>query len=255
MSDNEYLERMLDKHTDQIAELKKAIGLLKEFQQGYIDRIINLEEVLRIIGNAVKDELDFYDEPEEREKIIKALEKLDSPKQTEKKDVKTFMDKFRKLGQKDSGGEKIPIGEDLLERIRKVESVPMDKSKLREKLPEPHRKWSLEENPCAQCKHEFPSITQRCKSCCNTEGFDGFEPKESEPEKYIENDLQIECPQCGWISEKFRVKIDPKREKELIEGFLRGLKGLIIEDDMEYFPKFQKDKYDQLIKEYEGMLK
>jgi len=48
----------------------------------------------------------------------------------------------------------------------------------------------------------------------------------------------------------------PKVEaNKLIEGFLKGLKGLIILSDMEYFPKFQKSKYDQLIKEYEGMLK
>lgn len=38
---------VLDLMKPQIAELKEPIELLKKFQQGYIDRIINLEEVLR----------------------------------------------------------------------------------------------------------------------------------------------------------------------------------------------------------------
>ena len=41
------------KLANEIAELKEPIELLKKFQQGYIDRIINLEEVLRDVNNSL----------------------------------------------------------------------------------------------------------------------------------------------------------------------------------------------------------
>lgn len=123
------------------------------------------------------------------------------------------------------------------------------------KPPEPHRKWSLEEDPCSQCKHEFPSISGRCKACCNTEHFDEFEAK-TEPEKVY---LDKSCGSCGdilYIADSITCsKCSRKHEKELIEDIRDDLEELIAWS--KYLPVDSEIviRLGRKQEKYEGMLK
>jgi len=132
------------------------------------------------------------------------------------------------------------------------------KKETEKKLPEPCKK-----------KDVCMSYTEQNLICNETPEICGWNKlkEKTEPEKNIIGYIQeVEGLKTDieWLKDDIR-KLEKEKEYYRIEGnkdhgelredFLKGLKGLIVEDDMEYFPKFQKDKYNQLIKEYEGMLK
>jgi len=96
---------------EQIAELKESVDMLKKFQQGYIDRIINLEEVLQklIKKHKIKPTPGYVImDPKTKEfniELDKLLEKLDVPKgQTERKGDKQMAKEYFEYMA--SGGEK-----------------------------------------------------------------------------------------------------------------------------------------------------
>ena len=172
---------------------RKQIDELKVFRHHVaMPRIIVLEEVLRVIGNAVMDELDFYDEIEKRDKVKKALEKLDS------------------------GGEK--------ESLNERDSVVSDSKYLSHeddsKLPEP-------KFMCGNCAKMFKAYhdgqginTGFCPNCLteyDTVGLDEKlpEPKPSmicgdgpEPEKIDWKYLETTKEMYDKLIEEFLEKID-----------------------------------------------
>lgn len=106
--------------------------------------------------------------------IAKLKEKLDSPTSEDPyypcgkektEDLKLdFSEAIWEINPKKvSGGEKIPIGEELMKRIMSHKSVPMDKSKLREKT-EPEKVYL--DKSCGSCGdilYIIDSIT--CSKC------------------------------------------------------------------------------------------
>jgi len=214
----------------QIAEIKEDIRLevdmrktntktLNQFLNDWANKIKLNKEVLREL-------IAVY----EQENLVETglLEKLDSPKKTEKKESlndNINPNAFMLHGEfvshlKDSGGEKIPIDPELMERIMSHKSVPMDKSKLREKLPEQkssfriraYDDWSKEKLP---------------------------EPK-TEPEKEVIGILLDSEFESGRFLER----------QKLIEEFYQKLNVLLTND-----PDIVFDQIEILIEEYKEKLK
>jgi len=226
MSDEKW-EKMEDweiKTTQRIEALKEEVKNINDWINTFNMALEN-REVLRVTMLKLELVGGYMCSPSQFKHIFddkywNDKKKLDSPKQTEKKDILQIQKEFR---ESQCPHENIEYGLCLECGLSTQEIKKASGGEKEAFVRVEHDGDASKEATLVLVDEKLP------------------EPK-TEPEK-------IDYSAIG------KIWVHRSEYDKLIEGFLKGLKGLIILSDMEYFPKFQKDKYDQLIKEYEGMLK